>query len=300
MANRISFLYLEHKTIDCDANALTARDMRGVMHIPGAALGVLMLGPGTSITHAARRLIGDNGATIVDVGEQGVRYYGHGRPLATSTKLLQAQARAFANDRKRLDVARAMYRMRFPDGEDIAKLGLRELRGREGQRVKKIYEEQAQRVGLRWAKRDYDPNDFHAGSPIDQALSAGHACLYGITHVVIVALGLSPGLGFVHTGHYPAFVHDVADLYKAELSIPIAFDVAVSGTDDIARDVRKRIRNQLVSGKLIARCVADLQRLFGIDEDDENWLTVERSHLWDDLQGEVAGGVNYSHDKEPD
>ena len=106
--DRISFLYLERCVIHRDANAITAADDRGVTHIPAATLSVLLLGPGTSITHQAMMLIADNGATAIWVGERGVRYYAHGRSLAKSSRLLVAQADAVYNRSRRLDVARAM------------------------------------------------------------------------------------------------------------------------------------------------------------------------------------------------
>lgn len=295
MRNRISFLYVERCVVDRDQNAVTLKDQRGTRHVPGANLGVLMLGPGTSVTHPARRLLAENGVTMVDTGEHGVRYYTHGRPLSSSTKLLQAQARAFANDRERLRVARDMFRMRFPD-DDPDGLSMRQLRGKEGKRVKDCYREHAARVGIPWVRREYDKNDFESGSPINQALSTGAACLYGVTFAVVVGLGLSPGLGFVHTGYYPAFVHDIADLYKAEYSIPVAFDVVAGGSDDVSHDVRTRMRDLFSSGSLIERCVHDLQRLLrpGVDTADDDWITVERAALWDESVGEVPGGVDYS------
>lgn len=305
MRNRISFLYVDRCSIDRHRNALTLRDERGVEHLPGAGLGVLLLGPGTSITHRARQLLADNGATLVDVGEQGVRMYTHAKPLSSSTRLLQAQARAFANDRERLRVARDMYRMRFPD-DDPTGYDMRRLRGKEGVRVKACYRANAERTGVTWTRREYDRGDFSAGTPINRALSAGTACLYGICHSVIVALGMSPGLGFVHTGYFPAFVHDIADLYKAEYSIPVAFDVVAAGSDDVARDVRVRLRDTLRSGALLKRCVADVQRLMfpnGDINDDGEDLTVTAT-LWDDELGEVPGGVDYSaaetRNREPD
>ncbi|GAA4919371.1 CRISPR-associated protein Cas1 [Stackebrandtia albiflava] len=299
MGNRITFLYRERCVIDRHQNGITLRDERGVEHLPGAGLGVLMLGPGTTISHSARRLLADNGATLVDVGEQGVRMYTHGRPLSSSTRLLQAQARAFASDRERLRVARDMYRMRFPD-DDPTDYDMRTLRGKEGTRVKQCYRTHAERTGVAWTRREYDRTDFAGGTPINQALSAGTACLYGICHSVIVAMGMSPGLGFVHTGYYPAFVHDIADLYKADYSIPNAFDVVADGADDIPREARTRLRARFASGALMKRCVADLQRLLfpdgDVDEDGRD-LTVTAT-LWDDRLGEVPGGVDYSADAE--
>jgi len=295
--DRISFLYLERSVIHRDSNAITATDDRGVVHIPAASVGVLLLGPGTSITHQAIALLADHGATAVWVGERGVRYYAHGRSLASSSRLIVAQAAAVSHRDRRLAVARAMYAMRFP-GEDTANLTMQQLRGKEGARVRRVYREQSMRTGVAWSHRDYDRTDFSSSDPINQALSAAHACLYGIVHAVIVALGAAPGLGFVHTGHERAFVYDIADLYKAEITIPVAFDVAASGSLEIAPDTRRAVRDRVHDGAILARCVRDVRSLLlqpqpsgTIDDelDDHDSLS-----LWDDNGFEVAAGRNYA------
>ncbi|WP_436536028.1 type I-E CRISPR-associated endonuclease Cas1e [Actinoplanes sp. HUAS TT8] len=291
--DRISFLYLERSIVHRDSNAITATDDRGVVHIPAASIGVLLLGPGTSVTHQAVALLADHGATIVWVGERGVRYYAHGRSLASSSRLLIAQAAAVSHRDRRLAVARTMYSMRFP-GEDTTGLSMQQLRGKEGARVRRIYREHSKRTGVAWNHREYDKADFAGGDPINQALSAAHACLYGIVHAVIVALGASPGLGFVHTGHERAFVYDISDLYKAEITIPIAFDVVAEGSTDISADTRRRVRNRVHDGALLERCVRDIRMLLlrpengaGIEEEED---TVR---LWDDGGFDVAAGRNY-------
>ena len=291
--DRISFLYLERSVIHRDSNAITATDDQGIVHIPAASIGVLLLGPGTSITHQAIALLADHGATAVWVGERGVRYYAHGRSLAASTRLLVAQAAAVSHRDRRLAVARTMYAMRFP-GEDTAKLTMQQLRGKEGARVRRIYREHADRTGVGWSHRDYDRNDFAGGDPINQALSAAHACLYGVVHAVVVALGVAPGLGFVHTGHGRAFVYDIADLYKAEITIPVAFDVAASDSTDIGADTRRAVRDRVHDGAILARCVRDIRMLLlqpqsGGDIEDEDSL-----RLWDDSGPELAAGRNYA------
>lgn len=150
--DRLSFLYLECAVVHRDANAITATDEHGVVHIPAPTLGALILGPGTRVTHQAMMLLAESGSTAVWVGEQGVRYYAHGRSLARSSRLLEAQAIAFANQSARLRVARAMYAMRFP-GDSIDNLTMQQLRGREGARVRRIYREHAERTGIDWEKR---------------------------------------------------------------------------------------------------------------------------------------------------
>lgn len=261
------------------------------MRIPGAMIGVLLLGPGVSVTHRATELIGDVGTAVIWVGEQGVRYYAHGRPLARSTKLLEQQAKLVSNTRSRLSVARAMYQMRFAE-EDVSRLTMQQLRGREGARVRNTYRKYSKQFKVDWDGREYDVENFHDGTVVNQALSAANVSLYGVVHSVIVAMGMSPGLGFIHTGHDRSFVYDIADLYKAELTIPIAFEIASEYTedDDIGRITRLRVRDAMVDGKLMAQIVKDIQLLMEVEDE---LIEVDVIHLWDDKEGLVTHGVSY-------
>ncbi|MCL2137468.1 MAG: type I-E CRISPR-associated endonuclease Cas1e [Coriobacteriia bacterium] len=298
ISERMSFLYLERCLVSRQDSAITVTDERGSVHVPAASLGVLLLGPGTNISHRAIELIGDTGASIVWVGEQGVRFYAHGRPLTTSSKLLERQAALVSNKRSRLKVARMMYQLRFP-GEDVSKLTMQQLRGREGSRIRSVYRRLSKETGVAWSGRDYSPDDFYASDPINMALSAAHTCLYGIAHSVIVALGCSPGLGFIHTGHERSFVYDIADLYKAELTIPIAFKVTADNPEDIGPATRRAVRDAVAGSHLLSRVVSDIRQLLGsglseipIDESIDN-LEQDVLHLWDDKTGTVDSGVLY-------
>ncbi|WP_338760712.1 type I-E CRISPR-associated endonuclease Cas1e [Nocardia vulneris] len=296
--DRLSFIYLERAVVHRDANAITATDERGVVHIPAANLAALILGPGTRVTHQAMMLLAESGSTAVWVGERGVSYYAHGRSLARSSRLLQAQAAAVSNQSTRLRVARAMYAMRFPD-DDTTGLTMQQLRGREGARVRGLYREHAARAGIDWQRRDYDPTDFTGSDPVNQALSAATTCLYGITHAVIVALGCAPGLGFVHTGHERSFVFDLADLYKAEFAIPVAFDIAAEEPDDIGSATRRAVRDTIHAAGLLHRCCKDIHALLIPDEPDlaDRWDT-DVVELWD-RKGNVAGGISYADEELP-
>ncbi|MEG8182997.1 type I-E CRISPR-associated endonuclease Cas1 [Nocardia terpenica] len=296
--DRLSFIYLERATVHRDANAITATDERGVVHIPAATLGALLLGPGTRVTHQAMMLLAESGSTAVWVGERGVRYYAHGRSLARSSRLLEAQAAAVSNQTNRLRVARTMYEMRFP-GEDVSALTMQQLRGREGARVRNLYREHATRTGIEWSRRKFDPNDFTSGDLVNQALSAATTCLYGIAHAVVVALGCAAGLGFVHTGHERSFVFDLADLYKAEFAIPVAFDTAAEGGDDIPGATRRAVRDAVHAGNLLERCCKDIHALLLPDEPDaaQLWDT-DVVELWD-RKGNVAAGISYDDEELP-
>jgi CRISPR-associated protein Cas1 len=293
--DRLTFLYVERAVISRDASAITATDERGTVHVPAATLSALLLGPGTKVTHQAMVLMAESGSTVVWVGERGVRYYAHGRSLSRSSRLLEAQATLVTNRQTRLGVARKMYEMRFP-GEDVSALTMQQLRGREGARVRRAYREHAHRTGVPWNGRDYRPDDFAGSDPVNRALSAATTCLYGLTHAVIVALGCSPGLGFVHTGHERSFVYDVADLYKAELAIPVAFDAAALDLVDVEGHVRRAMRDQMHEARILERAVRDVGWLLtGSAEDagdEDAWSRV--TMLWDGRSGAVAGGVSYS------
>ena len=304
--DRVSFLYLEHCTLGRDGGALTATDEQGVLHVPVAALSVLLLGPGTRVTHQAISVVADSGCSVVWVGEEGVRYYAHGRSIARSTRLLELQAQKVSNTRSRLEVARQMYAMRFPN-EDTAKLTMQQLRGKEGARVRKIYRQCAEKYKVEWSKREYDPDNYTNADPINQALSAAHTCLYGLTHAVITALGCSPGLGFVHTGHDRSFVYDIADLYKAEISIPVAFEVVsdlekdgIAEISDIGSITRRAVRDQFKKQRLGERIAEDLKTLIAGESAEDGDLWADIIQLWGDRGQKVSGGRNYSNEFEID
>lgn len=290
--DRVSFIYVEHSKINRIDSAITITEKRGIVRIPAAMVGALLLGPGTDISHRAAQLLGDIGTSIVWVGERGVRQYAHGRPLAHSTKLLEKQAKLVTNTNTRLEVARKMYAMRFPN-EDVSKMTMQQLRGREGARIRNLYRKEAKKHDVIWTHRDYDPDNFENGSIINQALSAANVALYGICLSVIVALGMTPGLGFVHTGHDQSFVYDIADLYKAQYTIPVAFEIAQSAKegDDIGKIARLRLRDEFVDGKIMELIVRDIHYLMEVEADES--IEIDNLSLWDDKEKLVKNGVNY-------
>lgn len=290
--DRMTFIYLERCKISRDNGSITVKDNSGVTDIPAAAISVLLLGPGTDVTHRAMELIGDAGVTVIWVGEHGVRYYAYGRALTNHATLLIQQAQLVSNEKKHIRVARMMYQMRFPN-EDVSKLMMQQLRGREGSRIRSLYREQSRKWNVPWDRRMYRPEDYGAGDPVNQALSAGNACLYGLAHAVICALGCSPGLGFVHVGHELSFAYDIADLYKAEITIPIAFEMASKNTEDIGSATRRRVRDELRKGHILDRMVHDIKYLLSDgDWNEEDYKST--LYLWDNVQGELEHGISYA------
>lgn len=298
ISDRMTFVYLEHCVINREESAVKVTDLDGDVFIPAAAITTLLIGPGCKITHRAMELIGDSGIGVVWVGEHGVRYYAHGRALNSHTRLLVKQAELVSNTRKHLDVVRKMYQMRFP-GEDVSGLTLQQLRGREGSRVRSSYRKYSKEWDIPWDGREYDHEDFTSGTPVNQALSAGNACLYGLAHSVICALGCSAGLGFVHVGHECSFAYDIADLYKAETTIPIAFEMAAMVRDefdgktpsDFSGMVRRRLRDEIVKLRLLERMVHDLKYL--LSESETQSGDQSAVYLWDNIMGNVENGRQY-------
>lgn len=293
LTDRVSSVYVERSHLDRAENAIAVINRRETVRVPAALVAVVLLGPGTRVTHGAMQLLADSGTAVCWVGEQGVRMYASGLGPSRGAVLLQRQAYLVSRTKPRLEVARAMYAMRFP-GEDVSTLTMQQLRGREGARVRKIYQQQARRHGVAWTGRAYKAGDaFAAGDDLNRLLSAANAALYGLCHAVIVGLGASPGLGFVHTGSATSFVMDIADLYKAEYTIPLAFELAARGLVE-ERDARTALRDRIARTGLLARIITDVKTLLapeGADLPDS-----EINLLWDESGNPVPGGVNWADD----
>lgn len=298
IADRLSYIYAERCRIEQDARAIVLIDASGRVPVPCASLLLLLLGPGTAITHAAIRNLADCGCTVGWVGEDGVRFYAAGLGATRSARNLLRQARLAAHGPSRLQVVRRMYELRFE--EPLAKhLSLRQIRGREGVRVRDTYARESARTGVPWFGRSYKRTDWRVADPVNRALSAANACLYGVVHAAIVASGYSPAIGFIHVGKQLSFVYDIADLYKTAVSIPAAFDVVRDGEADVERAVRQRLRERFVEVRLLDRVVSDIDRALGHDPTPTDIVDLDAEApggLWDP-EGEVPGGANWAGDR---
>ncbi len=213
--------------------------------------------------------------------------------MTHSSALLMRQAELCSNQRKHLDIARKMYEYRFPD-ENVSGLSMQQLRGREGSRIRKLYRWCSEQYHVPWEGREFDPENYSEGSDINQALSAAHACLYGLAHAVIVALGCSPGLGFIHVGHERSFVYDVADLYKAEVTIPIAFQTVAEKPGEIGSATRRKVRDAFARTHLVERMVRDIRSLLNDGQlgDHPADDVMDVVYLWDDHLKRLLSGIS--------
>ena len=294
----LSYLYVEHCRVDQEDKAIAILDAGGKVPVPCAALTLLMLGPGTAITHAAVRTLADSGCLVVWTGEEGVRLYAQGMGETRSARNLLRQARLFSNSDLRLEVVRRMYQMRFPEPLEPS-LTLRQIRGKEGLRVRESYARASQDTGVEWSGRSYHRESWAAADPINRALSCANSCLYGVCHAAIISAGYSPALGFIHTGKMLSFVYDVADLYKAQLTVPLAFQTVVSGSQDLEGRVRRACRDAFHAERLLHRIVPDIEEALSVGPEWDGNEVVDfdaddglPGGLWDPEVGEVGGGVN--------
>ena len=300
VSDQLSFLYLNRVRIERDDNGVHAifrSEERGVerVYIPTASIAALLIGPGTSITQPAASQVLRDGGVIVFSGEAGGHYHGSLIHDGLTTRWLHLQAQQWADDERRAEVARRLYRMRFEDGSLTDGKSIEQMRGMEGHRVKTAYRSLSSRYGIPF-RRVYSPKDLDASDPVNQALTVANHVLYGVTHAVITALGASPALGFIHTGGQRSFVYDIADLYKMEIAAPAAF--AAAKQDDPVSAVRRSLRKNWRLLRLTRRVVADIQSALDPDmpasnvESDDEFDNV--IHLWSPEFGVLPAGTNYA------
>ena len=251
VSERISYVYLERARIERDGHTLVAkRDGGETTQIPVGRTAVLMLGPGCSITHAAVALCALESATVLWTGERGVRLYAHGNPRGDGTALLR-QARIRLDPRMRLVAAREIWRLMF-DESPHPKHSLEQLRGDEGQRVKSLFTRFANECQVEWTGRIAGGSD-----PLNNALDVANSCLYGLTEAVILAIGLSPAIGFVHAGDPRSFVFDIADTIKFKSIIPAAFHLVAESRLNIEPRTRRMCRDVFYDGNLASCIIAN-------------------------------------------
>ncbi len=292
-----SYLYVEHCKIEQDAKAIAFFDKDGKTSVPCANLTTLLVGPGTTITHAAVKVLADNGCLLMWSGEGAVRFYAQGMGETRAARHLLRQAYLSSIPQLRLRVVRRMYEMRF--GEELPEeLTLQQIRGREGVRVRTAYSQSSAATGVQWTGRAYNRTNWQDSTPINRALSSANSCLYGVCQAAIVSAGYSPALGFIHTGKMLSFVYDIADLYKADLTIPVAFQMAAESEFDLESRIRHRLRDKFHEEKFLQRIIPDLETCLSVKTDDAEILydfeDAAPGGLWDGADSSVAGGVNWA------
>ena len=266
-------LYVEAGTLHFIAAATP--DMKaGNYQIPFQTLTALLLGPGGTVSHDALRLLARHGAALLAVGEGGVRLYS-APPLGShDSALARKHARLWADgSQRRIQVARRMYAWRlgeiFPLKKDIAI-----LRGMEGARMKKTYQLLAEQYGLTWRGRHYDRQNPLAADEANQAINHAATAVEAAATVAVAVTGSIPQLGFIHEDSANAFCLDIADLFRDEITLPVAFQSVrnFQKRPDITLDrhVRRLANEVFCKKKLVAVMIDRIKELFDADDGGSN------------------------------
>ena len=259
-------VFVEHARIDVRDGTCVAVEADGTLtHLPIGGIACLMLEPGARISHAAIAMAGRAGTLVTWVGEGGVRLYSAGQPGGARADNLLWQAQLALDPSARLRVVRAMYTRRFGE-EPPAKRSIDQLRGIEGQRVRHAYKLLAERFGVRWTRRKYDPSNWDSGDLANRCLSSATACLHGLSEAAVLAAGYAPAIGFLHTGKPRSFVYDIADIWKLETVVPEAFRVAARAQEgkletSPERAVRLTCRDAFRKSGLLPKIIPSIHEL---------------------------------------
>jgi CRISPR-associated protein Cas1 len=244
--DKYPWLYLERGRLEIDDSSVKWIDSEGnVIRLPIATINTILLGPGTSITHEAVKVMAAANCTVCWVGEDSLLFYAVGQSPTANTRNLRTQMLAAADKKKQVEVAQRMFTRRFP-GVDLAGKSIKEMMGMEGYRVRELYEQKAKEYGAGWKGRSYVPGKFELGDLTNKILTAMNAALYGILTSAIYGMGYSPHIGFIHSGSPLPFVYDMADIYKEKLCIDLAFSLTIKmggmyNRHKVSDEFRKRV-----------------------------------------------------------
>jgi CRISPR-associated protein Cas1 len=256
-------LYLEHGRLEVDDASVTwISSQKLVCRIPVATVSALILGPGTTVTHAAIKACAECNTPIIWMGEEGMRFYASGITPNHNNSMARVHATAWGNKKQHDEIARAMFRFRFEEVE-VSSATVQQLRGMEGKRVKIQYAKFGAEYGVTWKGRNYNASQWDLADGINKCLSAANSSLYALTAAVCCSMGFIPQLGFVHDAGTLPFIYDIADLYKHETSWPAAFRALSINPADDGTLTRKLLKENIESTKLLQRMPRDLLKLFG-------------------------------------
>ncbi|HRX71537.1 MAG: type I-E CRISPR-associated endonuclease Cas1 [Gammaproteobacteria bacterium] len=264
-------LTVEEGTLRFRAAASEALES-GDYAVPYQGVSMILLGPGSTVSHDALRLLARHGTLLAAVGEGGVKIY-TAPPLGPgSSAVARAHARLWADEKARLDVARRMYAFRF--GRILPHREIEVLRGIEGARMKETYRIAAEQHGILWQGRRYNRQNPTGADIPNQALNHAATFVESAAEIAVTAVGALAPLGFIHEDSSNAFTLDIADLYRAELTVPLAFSVAKRALADpellLERALRKEAAQQFRKQQVIAGMIDRVKELLRVNDSSRN------------------------------
>ena len=269
--------------------------------IPFQSLSMILLGPGSTVSHDALRLMARHGTALVAVGEDGVRCYTAPPLMPDTSDTARRQMRAWADaGGGRITIAKKMYALRL--GEVLPQQDLSALRGVEGARMRRTYRLVAQRYGIEWRNRRYDRTDPDWADLPNQAINHASVAVTSAAVIAVTATGAIPQLGFIHEHSGEAFALDIADLFRDTILLPAAFQSAREVMDqphlEIERHARRTTGDLLRRERVIAKMIDRIKTLFQdvppleMDPEDRGSLPVDEPGFFEEVADEATGEMN--------
>ncbi|MBN9072812.1 MAG: type I-E CRISPR-associated endonuclease Cas1 [Rhizobiales bacterium] len=272
-ADRHGLVWLDRGRLEVEDGCLRFVTAGGILaagdyQLPHQSISAVLLGPGSSVTHDALRLLARHGCILCAVGTDGVRLY-TAPPLAPDTSALaRRQVAQWSEKGARQEVARRMYALRF--GEIVRTRDIEVLRGMEGARIKRAYELAAERFGVPWRGRRYDRANPDAADLANQALNHAALTMQAAAAIAVAATGTIPQLGFIHEDSGQSFVLDIADLRRHDLVLEVAFGAAKEaalGRETVDRLVRRRAGDTFRRKGVVPQMIDAIKTVLGEKEE---------------------------------
>lgn len=262
--DKYPFIYLERGNLEVDDSSVKWVDCDGnVVRLPIATINCLCLGPGTSVTHEAIKVLASANCSVCWVGEDCLLFYACGYIPTSDSRNFRKQMMLAANKKQSLEIVKWMYNRRFPKSNLDGK-SLKEMMGMEGYRVRDLYEAKSKEYNVGWKGRLFVPGKFEMSDITNQILSSANAALYGVLCSAIHSMGYSPHIGFIHSGSPLPFIYDMADLYKDELCIDLAFSLTLDMAGLYNRHkVADAFRERAIKINLLTCIGEDIKEMFG-------------------------------------
>jgi CRISPR-associated protein Cas1 len=263
--DKYPFIYLERGRLEIDDSSVKWIDGDcNVVPIPVATINTLLLGPGTTVTHDAIKTATTANCAISWVGEDSLLFYAAGFLPTADTRNLKRQLELATDEVRALNVAKWLFSKRFPDANLEGK-SVNSMMGMEGNRVRTLYQQKAEQYGVGWKGRQFIPGNFEVSDLTNQILTSTNAALYGILCSAVHSMGYSPHIGFIHSGSPLPFIYDIADLYKEELCIDLAFYLTreMAGRYD-KHKVSEEFRKRVIKYDLLTQVSVDINDMMGV------------------------------------
>ena len=275
-ADRHGLLWLSRGNLTVEDGTLHFRtagspDMAaGDYAIPYQNISFILLGPGSTVSHDVFRLMARHGTGLVAVGEDGVRMYSAQPFGASDSRRARRQAELWNDARARLRVARRMYAWRL--GEVLPEQDIMNMRGIEGRAHAEVIQPAGSQVRHRLARTPLRP----AGPGIGRCPQPSHQSrrngLGGCGNHCCGGHGNLAAARFIHEDAAVAFCLDIADLFRTETTIPVAFEAVrqhqANEAISLERHVRRLAGRRIKETKIIPKMIDRITEL--IDRDDRN------------------------------